>query len=321
MSARRLRAAPRPTGALIAIFSPRAWVTPSWVVAQMVAEPYVAASLRTAQRVLGLRLDVESRALQSCLNDGLAGHLIEVAACAGFYDKLRAHGVIPTLVTGHSVGIYTALAATRCMALETLLVFLAEEIERFQATGGILAMVLNVPVVEVEQECDRIGEIWISAYNGERLCTVSGTRSAMARIETWVERRDGKLRRCEGFGPHHSPMIRPLKSVMQCETGSAVGGAPDVPIAFPLPLLRVESTRAGVVEASIEQLMTPVHWAEMVTTLLAPDEAVAVEIGTGNVIHKLFQAKPQERLKLRSLGDCLAAAPRLAGPGVVLEKT
>lgn len=271
------------------MFPPRAGISLAALAAHRRGGPEMRDTLAAAERMVGLRLDADTPALRACLDDGVIGQVLEMAVCVGLYRSLLARGVQPALATGHSMGVYTALAATGCLPLEPALELFAADLQRVRTAAGGLAAVIGLAVEHVEMLCTVWGEVWISCYNGARLCSVSGTPFGLALLETWVHQAGGRFRRYGGYGPWHCELARGLQQALQAAAERALERGPDIPILIPFPTPRTVRDRAALAVALAEHAASPVCWSELCGGLLGRADAVCVEVGPAGTLAKFLQ--------------------------------
>lgn len=280
-------------------FPPRAGISASWLLlGRRALPPAVDEALAEAGDLLGISLTAPSKALRACLEDSVAGHIVEMAACVGMYRSLPGFGLRPTLVTGHSMGMYSALAATGCMSLRRGLEYFARDLERLQKVPGGFATVIRVPFGELERQCDEYEDVWVSGHNAEQLNGVSGTPAGLARIELWTHARRGRFARFPGYGPWHCPLVERVEWAAREAAEAAISNDPAVPIVVPLKSPRTVTDRAGVVRAMVDQMGGAVCWRDLCRNLIRQANGTAVEVGPEATLSKLLQGSARERRQL-----------------------
>ena len=294
-------------------FPPRAGISASWLLLGRTSLPTpVEEALGEAGDLLGISLDTPSQAMRACLADGVTGHVVEMAICVGMYRSLRAFGLRPTLVTGHSMGLYSALAATGCVPLRQGLEYFARDLERLRNVAGGLAAVIRIPLESLEEECDKHDDVWVSGINARLLNGVSGTPAGLARLELWTQAQRGRFLRFSGYGPWHCPLVKKVESEARRSAEEIVKTDPEVPIIFPLASPRTVTDRAGMVRAMVDQMLGPVCWRSTCKLLLPRVSCVAIEVGPEATLSKLLQESPRERRLLVHWHD-LARGGRARG--------
>lgn len=280
-------------------FPPRAGITASQLLLGRNAMPTsVQQAVAEAGDVLGIALDRPSQALRACLADGVTGHVVEMAICVGMYRSLRAFGLRPTLITGHSMGMYSALAAAGCLSLRDGLEYFAHDLERLRHVAGGFAAVIRVPVEDLEAACAEQGDVWVSGLNAPLLNGVSGTPAGLARLELWTRKKGGRFLRFPGYGPWHCPLVEAIEGEARSSAARVIEADPEVPILVPLTAPRTVTDRAGMVRAMVDQMRTAVCWRSICRLLLPRVGYFSVEVGPEKTLQKLLQGSPRERRKL-----------------------
>ncbi|MCW3027694.1 MAG: malonyl CoA-acyl carrier protein transacylase [Solirubrobacterales bacterium] len=205
-------------------------------------------------------------------------------------------GLTCDFVAGHSLGEYTAAVAAGAMALEDGMGLVAER-GRLMAEiqvrrPGAMAAVIGLDRVTVEQLCEAAadaGEVAPANLNTAEQIVVSGEEAG---IERFVElapaagaKRVVRLRVGAAF---HSRMMEPVQAELAQAMQSISWSDPKVPMASNATG-RLVSTGEAVRQALIEQIASPVLWADCVAALVGQDCRAFLELGPGRVLSGLVQ--------------------------------
>src|SRR3989440_4976176 len=131
-----------------------------------------------------------------------------LAVCAA----VRARGIKPDFVVGHSVGEFAALAAAGALKVEEAIALVRERglamAEAARTHPGSMAAILGLDDEVVERICRRILNVWPANYNCPGQVVISGETGAVdvccARAEEEGARRTVKLKVSGAF---HSPLV------------------------------------------------------------------------------------------------------------------
>jgi acyl transferase domain-containing protein len=144
-------------------------------------------------------------------------NLATVGATLAVYAVLRAEGISPNVVLGHSTGELAALAVVGCLSVYDLArVICDREVALVQAgvTGGMVA--LNTDAQRARTLCGACGDwtLEVSLVNAPRQTVVSGSDRGV-RITADLARAAGVLatRLPVGF-PSHSPLLAPAAGIL-----------------------------------------------------------------------------------------------------------
>src|SRR3954464_10820919 len=106
-----------------------------------------------------------------------------VATSLAFLAALRARGIEPDYVVGHSVGEFAALAAASAMTLEEAIELVPERgaamAEAARHHPGSMAAIIGLDDPIGEQLCSRIHNVWPANYSCPGQVVVSGETSAV----------------------------------------------------------------------------------------------------------------------------------------------
>ena len=138
----------------------RAWLEhPSWEVVEE-------ASAVAGSDVARLLLDVDQDELTLSANAQLATFVLSLVVL----DAIERVGIEPTLCAGHSLGEYTALAASGALGFEEGVRLVVERGEAMHNAAeehpGTMAAVMGADDDAVDAACQRAeGEVWVANYN------------------------------------------------------------------------------------------------------------------------------------------------------------
>ena len=210
------------------------------------------------------------------------------------YNALRDAGVEPVAVGGHSLGEYAALYAAGVLSLEDVLGLVRRRGELMQAAadanpGGMLA-ILGIRLGEVESVLDRLAldGVEIANINSPSETILTGAIESLERVaEAATEAGALGAVALRVSGPWHSKYMASAADGMRDAIAAVDFREPAMPVACNVTgkeYSDAEEMRARLVE----QVVSPVRWADCLRTLLgrAPDVEV-IESGPGRTLTKL----------------------------------
>lgn len=206
---------------------------------------------------------------------------------------LSAAGFMPDMAAGHSLGEYSALAATEAITF-------ADGLDLVRLRGlamadagrdnpGSMAAVLGMEDCDVEGVCNRATEdtravVQPANYNAPGQVVISGDVSAVHRaMELASERGARKVVELPVSGAFHSPLMESARERLANALRDLVIREPICPIYLNVtarPTRDPEAIRAAL----LLQLTSPVRWAQSIRNMKADGAERFVEIGTGNVL-------------------------------------
>jgi len=215
-----------------------------------------------------------------------------VTTCLAINAALRARGIKPDFVVGHSVGEFSALGAAGAIALSDAIALVRERGLAMAAAAkerpGSMAAILGLADEVVEALCKKIANVWPANYNCPGQLVISGQTPAVDECcsEAQLEgaRRAVRLRVSGAF---HSPLV--------AHAAERLRPAIDR-IDFKMPSAEFMSTVTAKVEEVqryrtllLEQLTAPVRFTQAARELIRHGATTFVEVGPGNVLSGLLK--------------------------------
>ena len=215
-----------------------------------------------------------------------------VATSLAILAALRARGIEPDYVVGHSVGEFAALAAAQALSTDEALALVRERglamAEAARERPGSMAAILGLDDPIVERLCRQIIGVWRANYNCPGQIVVSGENDAVeeccAEAESLGARRAIRLKVSGAF---HSPLVG--------QAGRALKPAIDR-IRFSDPVKPFMSTVTAKLEDAsrlrsllVEQLTAPVKFTQAAREMIGHGVTTFVEVGPGNVLSGLLK--------------------------------
>jgi [acyl-carrier-protein] S-malonyltransferase len=242
-----------------------------------------------------------------------------VATSLAVLAVLRARGIEPDYVVGHSVGEFAALAAADALPVDEAIALVRERglamAEAAREHPGSMAAILGLDDGVVERLCRQILGVWPANYNCPGQIVVSGENPAVdeccEQAEDEGARRTIKLRVSGAF---HSPLVAHAAERLRPAVARVKFHEPAAPFMSTVTAKIEPAHRvAGLL---VEQLTAPVKFTQAASELAREGVKTFVEVGPGNVlsgllrrIDKTAKAIPVNSLAgLQKLEDELATA-------------
>ena len=215
-----------------------------------------------------------------------------VATSLAVYAAVRARGIKPDFVVGHSVGEFAALAAAGALRVEEAIALVRERglamAEAARRNPGSMAAILGLDDEVVERICRRILNVWPANYNCPGQIVVSGENPAVdeacAAAEEAGARRAVKLRVSGAF---HSPLVARAADRLRPALDKAKFVEPTSPFMSTVTA-RLESAQR-MAPLLVDQLTAPVRFTQAASELMKDGVKTFVEVGPGNVLSGLVR--------------------------------
>ena len=215
-----------------------------------------------------------------------------VATSLAINAALRARGLAPHYVVGHSVGEFSALGAAGSIGVPEAIALVRERGLAMAAAAkekpGSMAAILGLADEAVEGLCRKIANVWPANYNCPGQLVVSGRTDAVDEICSEAQREGARRAiRLRVSGAFHSPLVELAADRLKPAIDK---------IDFKVPTAHFVSTVTAKLEdvhryrtLLVEQLTAPVRFAQAARELIGQGTTVFVEVGPGNVLSGLLK--------------------------------
>ncbi|MGH3103413.1 MAG: ACP S-malonyltransferase [Gaiellaceae bacterium] len=215
-----------------------------------------------------------------------------VATSLAVLAALRARGITPDYVVGHSVGEFSALAAACAIGTDEAIALVRERglamAETARSNPGSMAAILGLEDEVVEALCRRIAGVWPANYNCPGQIVVSGEDPAVdeccAEAEREGARRAVKLKISGAF---HSPLVARAADRLRPALDKVRFAEPIAPFMSTVTAKIEPAQRMGTL--LVDQLTSPVKFTQATTELMREGVRTFVEVGPGNVLSGLVK--------------------------------
>jgi [acyl-carrier-protein] S-malonyltransferase len=217
----------------------------------------------------------------------------------------------PIVVSGHSLGELTALAAAGAMGFADGLRLVRERGRLMKLAGelspGGMAAVLKMDDDAVEKACkeaaDQTGKaVQIANYNSPGQVVISGDQEALSRaVELLRERGGRRIIPLAVSIAAHSPLMASVVKEYRAAVEATPFQMPELPVVANIsahPLLSVGEIR----DELAGQLTWPVRWTASVRWMVEQGVTHFVEVGPRDVLSKLVQ-RIEQGVRVTSVGD------------------
>ena len=200
----------------------------------------------------------------------------------------------PEMVSGHSLGEFSALVASGVLSFNDGLSLVKERAMAMQSAcdqfPGTMAAILGLEDKVVESVCkDTTGEVIAANYNCPGQIVISGSRKAID--NACISLKEAGAKRALVLpvgGAFHSPLMEPAKERLASVIENTI---------FEQPKCAVYQNvcATGVIDANelkanlIAQLTAPVLWTQTIKKMISDGATHFTEVGPGKVLQGLIK--------------------------------
>jgi [acyl-carrier-protein] S-malonyltransferase len=205
---------------------------------------------------------------------------------------LAESGIHGDVVSGHSLGEYSALAASGAISFEEGLRLVAQRGEVMAQAArrhpGAMAAVIGLDDGQVEEITARVGRVWPVNYNCPGQLVISGeTEAVEAAMAAATEAGARKVVRLAVSGSFHSPLMQEAAEAMRITLAEVRFAEPAPPF---LSSISCEYEKAaGLADLLVRQIVSPVRWRQTVERLISDGVDRFLEVGNGKVLSGLIR--------------------------------
>jgi [acyl-carrier-protein] S-malonyltransferase len=235
-----------------------------------------------------------------------------VTTCLAIEEAIRARGIHPDYVVGHSVGEFAALTAADTLSVRDAIALVRERglamAEAARENPGSMAAILGLEDEVVEGLCARIANVWPANYNCPGQIVISGQSLSVdeccEEAQREGARRTVKLRVSGAF---HSPLVARASEHLRPALERAKFADPIAPFMSTVTAKIEPAQRMAAL--LVDQLTAPVKFTQAARELMRQGVKVFVEVGPGNVLTGLLK-RIDRSVKAIPVGD-LASLEKL----------
>jgi [acyl-carrier-protein] S-malonyltransferase len=214
--------------------------------------------------------------------------LVTSLACL---EIAKGHGLLPSLLSGLSLGEYTALVAAGSITLEEALPLVMTRAELMQGAvpvgmGG-MAAILGLDNKVVEDTCNQVdGIVTIANYNSPGQLVISGEKRAVEQAAALLKEAGGKAIMLAVSVPSHSPLMRKCSQQFAAEIAKIHFIEPSIGVVSNVNA--TENSAADFPQLLEQQLYSPVKWEYSIRYMLGKIDKF-IEIGPGSSLAGLIK--------------------------------
>jgi [acyl-carrier-protein] S-malonyltransferase len=260
------------------------------------AEPAVRATFDEASAALGYDLwQVVSAGPEEALNATERTQPAMLAAGVAVWRVWLARGGgLPAVVSGHSLGEFTALVCAGALdypAAVELVRFRGQVMqEAVPAGSGAMAAILGLDdetVIAVCREAAGSGVVEAVNFNCPGQVVIAGDAAAALRAIDVAKTRGAKRAVTLPVSvPSHSSLMRGAGERLRAKLEALSVRAPTIPYVSAVDA-RAHAEPADIVDVLVRQISSPVRWTDTLRALLASGAVQVIECAPGKVLTAL----------------------------------
>jgi [acyl-carrier-protein] S-malonyltransferase len=215
-----------------------------------------------------------------------------VATSLAIDAALRARGISPDFVVGHSVGEFAALGSAESLSAAQAIALVRERglamAEAAKERPGSMAAILGLADEAVEALCRKIANVWPANYNCPGQLVISGETPAVEEACSEAEKEGARRAiRLRVSGAFHSPLVERASERLRPAVERVHFGDPRA--AFMSTVTAKIEDAHKLHRLLVEQLTAPVKFTQAARGLVAGGVTTFVEVGPGNVLSGLLK--------------------------------
>ena len=244
-------------------------------------------------------------------------------------DAVERLGIEPTRLAGHSVGEYTALAASGALGFEESVRLVAERGEAMQAaadaSNGVMTLITGCDADTVDIACRLAdGEVWVANFNSDQETVVAGEPESVERAAQLAKEMGARRStRVRVGGAFHTPFMAPARDRLRKMLANVTLHDPETPVVSNVDS-RFHTCGEDWKVLLSAQLCSPIRWHQSVMRLAGLDdphleiERVFVELGPGDSLSDMIRKTlpTAATLTVSTPGDLDVLVEALAGADV-----
>jgi [acyl-carrier-protein] S-malonyltransferase len=221
------------------------------------------------------------------------------------YRLLAEQGITAAVVAGHSLGEYTALAATEVFDFATGLTLVAERGKLMQSAGtdnpGSMAAVLGMTepeVLEICKQTEMAGYVGVANYNCPGQIVITGSVDGVTKVVELISAQGKKVIPLPVSGAFHSPLMESAAKPLTALIDEQIFQNPKIAV---VPNVTAEyATDAESVKAAlVKQMLSPVLWEASVRKMLQNGTTCFIEAGIGKVLSGMIKRIERQVITLQ----------------------
>lgn len=215
------------------------------------------------------------------------------AVSVAAFELLRAKGLNPDVVAGHSLGEYSALYAAGALSFEDGVKTVSQRglfmQEAVPMGVGAMAALLGGDRAKIVEACAEIGEVWPANFNSPGQIVISGKKE---KVEAAGEKLKAagvkKIIPLAVSAPFHCPLMQPAADRLKPLIDALPIKDPQTPVFANVTANPVNSA-IEIKKLLYRQVYSSVLWEDSINNMIEAGVTKFVEVGPGKVLAGLIK--------------------------------
>jgi [acyl-carrier-protein] S-malonyltransferase len=219
-----------------------------------------------------------------------------VVTSVAVFAVMRSKGIIPDIVSGHSVGEYSALVASGSLSLEDAIKLVSIRgrlMEKACPPGaGGMSAVIGLDKDSVVNACKAacsVGWVEPANYNSPRQIVISGDHAGLRKAsELCLAQGARRVIPLKVSGPFHSKIMAPARLALEHQLEKVNFRTPSIPQVMNIDG-KVSQSGARIKESLARQISGPILWEDCVREMRKSGACVFLQAGPGQALTGLIR--------------------------------
>lgn len=237
--------------------------------------------------VVHLLTSADDDELKRTENAQLATFVLSLVAL----DAIERVGLAPTVCAGHSLGEYSALAASGAMTFEDGVRLVSERGDAMRDAAeenpGTMAAILGLEDEGAEMACATVDDVWVANYNASGQVVIAGKQDGVEQASEKARELGAKrISQLKVAGAFHTPLMEPAANRLRKALSATRFLLPEIPVVANVDA-RAHRGAGEWRSLLARQLCSAVRWRQTLQTLAGLGTTCVVEVGPGGVLAAL----------------------------------
>lgn len=270
---------------------------PGMITPLMEVYPAVREIFNNATVITGIDLfNLCDKCPEDILNDDINAQLVVFVYNIGAFLALKKSGFIPDILSGYSLGLYSAMTASGSLRFEdgVRIIKRAGEImlEASREIPGSMGVIFGLPLRTVEDICKEVsteGQIYPSNINASHQIVISGEIKALnCALEQAIKRGALNVQKLQVKAAYHSPLMKEAALLFAEELKNIEFTDPEIPVMSYVDCSLL-TKKEEVKNILPRQLPSRILWKDCMLSMYEMGVRRFVEVGPGEVLTRLLK--------------------------------